>query len=176
MATPRFASVPDNWKHPFGPYRQAPPEFGGEWWLVNPFTSDTPWEREGKPLGSAPPADFVEVFGGRPHRNEDFFGEWNDNLRDWKGVGLPPWMTQADLDAANEVYRAYKMGKGVVYEGRYGWRVRWPDTTHFEFEGDAFSHIMTGAMHHKVAEFQDFLRNKGLPVPKPHPFLPPAPK
>jgi hypothetical protein len=175
MATPRKPTVPENWRWPLGPWKQAPPEYGGEWWQVwGPFGHPRPWEIEGQPLASAPPADFVAVLGPRPHRNDLFYGEWNDNLKDWKGVGLPPWMTQADLDTANEVYGAYEMGKAVVYEGRYGWRLRWPETGHFEFEGDARSHIMTGAMHHKVAEFQDFLRNKGLPVPRPHPFLPPA--
>jgi len=175
MATPRFASVPAEWKHPFGPYRQAPPEYGGEWWYVSPFTSDTPWEREGKPLGSAPPADFVEVLGPRPHLTDPFRGEWDQNLKAWKGVKLPPWLTPAQLIAANETYKAWGMGNAVVYEGAYGFSVRWPATGHFEFEGEARSAIVT-MVHWKVAEYQDFLRNKGLPVPKPHPFLPPAPK
>ena len=36
--TPRYQDVPDVWKWPIGPYQQAPEEFGGEWWKVNPFT------------------------------------------------------------------------------------------------------------------------------------------
>jgi hypothetical protein len=33
------AEIPAHWKAPYGPYRQAPQQYGGEWWFVNPFTS-----------------------------------------------------------------------------------------------------------------------------------------
>lgn len=42
--TPRYQDVPDSWKWPIGPYQQAPEEFGGEWWKVNPFTGSEPWK------------------------------------------------------------------------------------------------------------------------------------
>ena len=42
MGTPHYKEIPDHWKYPMGPYHQAPPEFGGEWWVVNPFTTSEP--------------------------------------------------------------------------------------------------------------------------------------
>jgi hypothetical protein len=175
MATPRFKTVPADWQHPFGPYRQAPPEYGGEWWYISWTNSHVkmPWEKEGKPLPNEPDPSFVAVFGPRPHLTDPFRGEWEQNLKEWKGAGLPGWISTAELAAATEIYSAWGMGAPAVYPSRYGYSVRWPATGHFEFEGEARSAILTST-HWKVAEYQDFLRGNGLPVPKPHPFLPPA--
>jgi hypothetical protein len=66
MSTPRFRQVPEDWKHPLGPYRQAPAEYGGEWWLVNPFTTDEPWVTQSVIVERELPPGLVEVFGLRP--------------------------------------------------------------------------------------------------------------
>ena len=87
---PSFPDVPDSAKYPAGPYRQAPPEYGGEWWLVNPFTGDEPWGNPAEAAAPAAsptskyatenlPADFLQAFGEMPVRrggesNPDFVG------------------------------------------------------------------------------------------------------
>ena len=98
------ATIPENWKAPIGPYREAPPEFGGGWWVVNPFNSfgttgnHSPWERlapQAKP--EALPAGFVDIFGPKPEF-ADFpnsaswttaRNHWAQNLRQFKGAGRP---------------------------------------------------------------------------------------
>jgi hypothetical protein len=174
-AVPRFKNVPDDWKHPLGPYRQAPAENGGEWWLVNPFTGNTPWANEGAVIATDPPADFVAVCGPRPHREAPFYGEWNKNLDAWTGVEFPDWISKQQIDEATAKFEAWGMGKPVCYRGPYGYIVRWPETKHYEFEGEARAAYVTST-DWKIAEFQNFLRNKGLAVDKPHPFLPALPQ
>ena len=66
--TVRPKEIPEAWKHPVGPYRQAPPEYGGEWWLVNPFSGDEPWlllDRKA-PVPEVLPVGFENTFGPRP--------------------------------------------------------------------------------------------------------------
>ena len=65
MGVPRYKEVPEHWRSPIGPYRQAPAEFGGEWWMVNPFTTEEPWRNEAGPTEQLPDG-FLEIFGPRP--------------------------------------------------------------------------------------------------------------
>ena len=65
MAMPHYSEIPDHWKQPVGPYRQAPQEFGGDWWLVNPFTGSEPWNNQPRPKEPLPEG-FTSIFGPRP--------------------------------------------------------------------------------------------------------------
>lgn len=169
MPLPRYKDVPPEWKKPFGPYVQAPAEFGAEWWYVYPFNPE-PWKSEGPVADNAPP-DFVAVFGPRPHIRDPFYGEWEQNRKAWKGVGLPEWMTQEQLNTANAIFEAWGMGKGVVYEGRYGYSARFPATKKYDFEAAAYNLLNTA--HLVVADFQIRSAQEGMPPAKWHPFVPP---
>ena len=128
MAVPHYPTVPIEWQHPFGPYRQAPAEYGGEWYYVSPFAPE-PWLTG--PSATEPPAS------GYGHLKDPFYQEWNDNLKAFKGIKLPAYITQAQADTANEVFRAWGMGAAAIYEGRYGFSARFPDTGEYEFDIDA---------------------------------------
>lgn len=58
--TRHYKEVPEHWKAPLGPYVQAPTEYGGEWWFVNPFTGPAPWITE-MPKKEWP-AGFLDIF------------------------------------------------------------------------------------------------------------------
>ena len=66
--TPRYPDVPEWAKHPLGPYHQAPLEYGGEWWSVNPFTGPEPWIPRASQNEQTLPDAFAEIFGLRHKR------------------------------------------------------------------------------------------------------------
>lgn len=169
MAIPHYPDVPAEWKHPFGPYRQAPAEFGGEWWFVNPFYGPEPWKTDVVPDASP---EFVKVFGPAPKRNDPFYQEWFDNKKHFKGIKLPEYISQAELDLANETYRAWSLGDAVIYEGRYGFSARWPESGEYDFDWDARGAVMN--VHQVVATFQIKAYQEGKTPAKWHPFVPPA--
>ena len=134
--TPRYQDVPDAWKWPLGPYRQAPPEFGGEWWKVNPFTGPEPWRQ----VEISPEPEirdgFTEIFGTRP-RASDFSSfrahkaaelRWEQDLKFFQRSGIPEGYDQAQVELAAGVFEKWDMGRPVFYEGRYGWMARFPDS------------------------------------------------
>jgi len=166
---PHYKDVPAEWRHPFGPYRQAPPDKGGEWWYTDFFTGITPWVQAAPPKGADP--EFVKVFGARPGHQDPFYQEWLDNEEQFQGVKLPEWMTQDELDAANEIFVAWGMGKAVIYEGRYGFSARFPETGVYEFEANAYN--VKNTPHLVVAGFQIRLAQSGKAPAKWHPFVPP---
>lgn len=185
---PTRTTVPDHWKHENGgPYRQAPPEYGGEWWTVSPFTASgttdnaSPWERfapQAEP--EALPEGFEAIFGKMPEF-KDFTdsaawttarNHWRQNLAQFRGPLKSKLEGQAlaDLEAT---YEAWGMGKPRFYGGRYAEMVRWPDSQVQDFEASAFE--AEAVPHHVIARYQIALANSGGEIPEGqrHPFVPP---
>lgn len=181
MRVPRYASIPEHWKAPFGPYRQAPNEYGGEWWYVNPFTGMEPWLNEPREAEELPPG-FEEIFGPRPQAS-DYRGkggnaafqvalaDWQRDLKHFKGVGVPEWTTEAELEKAEAVFKAWGMGDMWVFEGRYGWSAAFPDSKIKSYDVPAQTAIE--ATHLAVAQYQIALLQAGVVPDKKHPFVPP---
>jgi hypothetical protein len=186
---PRFADVPESAKHPAGPYRQAPAELGGEWWLVSPFTGEEPWlnQEMAAVTGTSPsryalenlPEDFLQAFGEMPLRRGgesavEFIGRvsrWKQDLEFFQRIGIPDGVDETQVELASAAYEQWGMGRPVFYEGRYGWFARFPDSAIPEFEMDAASAVETS--HLAIARFQVRLLGKGVEVPQAHPFVPP---
>ncbi len=183
MSTPRFADVPAEWKYPLGPYRQAPAEYGGEWWLVNPFTTAEPWVTQSGAVVEELPAGFAGVFGTRPQISE--FSEapepgaawraaverWEQDLRYFQRAGAPEWATPEQVSAAEGITRSWGLGAARFYEGRYGWMARFPESQIRTFESSAWGAL--NVTHHVVATYQWRLLEQGIVPPKQHPFVPP---
>jgi hypothetical protein len=187
---PRFPDVPDSAKYPAGPYRQAPPEYGGEWWVVSPFTGDQPWLNQeigaSSPISAASqylpenlPQGFLEAFGEIPvHRQGESGVEFAGRLSRWKQdveffqrTGIPDGFDDAQVELASAAYEQWGMGRPVFYEGRYGWFARFPDSAVPEFEMDAASAV--GSSHLAIARYQVRLLREGVEVAQTHPFVPP---
>ena len=182
--TPRFQDVPEHWKHPEGPYRQAPPEYGGEWWLVNPFGSATPWLTQGKPGPQEKlPPGFEQIFGPRP-KAEDFretpnpslyfrmaVVDWEQSLRQFKRAGLPDWANAEHAANAERVFASWGMGRPGYCEGRYGWSARFYESALRQFECAARAALES--THLVVAQYQMALLEAGSIPANKHPFVPP---
>jgi len=179
----KFKDVPKSWQHPSGPYRQAPPEFGGEWWLVDFVRGPEPWLTEAEP----PTADeAIATFGPRPQLSEyralpngrALFNaakaRWEQDIRLTQIYGWPqdwPELTPAVLANVAEIAAAYGMGAPKAYLGRYDWRVRFPQSLLRDFECSVFGLIH--AFHLDVARYQSRLLQDFGVVPSPrHPFVP----
>ena len=182
--TPRFETVPEHWKHPLGPYRQAPSEFGGEWWYVNPFTGETPW------VGSAPipretlPPGFAELFGERPKGSQ--FADsanpslahraavvvWEQELKYFQQAGYPEWAPAEDWKDASAAFEFWGMGAPRHYQGRYGWSTKFPDSELRDF--DAATWTALNASHLVIAQYQIRLVQRGMEPRRRHPFVPPS--
>ncbi|MEZ5365155.1 MAG: hypothetical protein R2748_23215 [Bryobacterales bacterium] len=182
--TPRFQDVPEHWKYPEGPYRQAPVDYGGQWWLVNPFGSAEPWVTQSQPVQKESlPEGFEEIFGGRPKAASFretpspslYFRmavtDWEQSLRQFVRAGMPEWAPAEMIEAADKVFEAWGMGRPRFYEGRYGWSARFPDSEIPEFECAARS-VMESA-HLVVAQYQLALLERGETPATKHPFVPP---
>lgn len=184
MMTPKFKDVPAHWKYPEGPYRQAPLDYGGEWWLINPFASREPWLTQSQPpkADSLPPG-FADIFGPRPQAS-DFRGrnghssfqiavaDWGLNLKHFKGVGLPDGIMPEQRAAASDVFESWGMGLMRTYEGRYGWAARFPDSQIPDF--DCAARTAIEATHLVIAQYQIALLGRGLTSVRKHPFVPPS--
>ena len=182
--TPKFQDVPAHWKYPEGPYRQAPAEYGGEWWLINPFSSATPWLTQSKPAPSVDlPEGFEDLFGARP-RLESFLetpnpslyfrlaaGDWEQSLRHFKRAGAPEWASEENLSTAAKVFESWEMGGPRYYEGRYGWSAKFPDSAQPDFECAARAALES--THLVVAQYQLALLEAGKLPERKHPFVPP---
>lgn len=182
--TPRFENVPEHWKHPEGPYRQAPEEYGGEWWMVNPFASPEPWLTQSQPVRSEPlPEGFEELFGPRPLASSFratpnpslYFRlalvKWEQDLKYFQRAGEPDWADPEALENASAVFEAWGMGRPRYYLGRYGWTARFRDSPLPEFESDARAALESS--HLLVARFQMAMLEEGLTPARKHPFVPP---
>lgn len=192
---PRFADVPESAKYPNGPYRQAPEEFGGEWWLTNPFTGTEPWRTQGAAASQSGGGDatepvdpdlvplpdgFVEIFGERP-RMADFdsrteftiaVGQWEQDLRHFKQAGAPPEFDPEKIGLASGVFAAWGLGEPKFYEGRYGWMARFPDSGFGDFEINANTAIEY--THQAVSSFQMRQLQQGVMPIVRHPYVPPG--
>ena len=181
--TPRYQDVPDAWKWPIGPYQQAPEEFGGRWWKVNPFTGSEPWRPVEASVGSRPsePAEeFLAVFGPRPQAR-DFDGvtayraargRWDQDLEYFKRSGIPEGFDESQIAPATNVFETWGMGRPAFYEGRHGWAVRFPESGLPTFESKASTAIEYS--HLIVAGFQIRQLLNGVDPAKRHPFVPPT--
>ena len=179
--TPRYQDVPDVWKWPLGPYRQAPPEFGGAWWKVNPFTGPEPWRPVEIPSSAEPeiPDGFTEIFGAPPEAS-DFSSRrayqaaelrWEQDLKFFQRSGIPEGFDQAQVDLAAGVFEEWGMGRPLFYEGRYGWMVRFPDSAIPDFETNVTATLK--ASHVVVAKYQTRQLLRGVRPAVVHPFVPP---
>ncbi len=180
---PRFESVPDTAKFPSGPYHQAPAEFGGEWWLVNPFTGSEPWLRVG--LSQNPktpetlPDGFAEIFGPRPTRQQypDYFEfrlaklEWEQDLKHFKRAGMPEGLDLARLGASEQAFREWGLGKPAFYEGGHGWRIAFPEGEVPGFEMNPQTALQ--APHIVIAKYQIRMLQQGIVPETVHPWVPP---
>ncbi len=180
--TPRYQDVPDAWKWPIGPYQQAPEEFGGRWWKVNPFTGSEPWRPVEASAGSRPSEpteEFLAVFGSRPEAR-DFDGvtayraargRWDQDLEYFKRSGIPEGFDESQVAPATNVFETWGMGRPAFYEGRHGWAVRFPESGLPTFEANASTAIEYS--HLIVAGFQIRQLLNGVDLAKRHPFVPP---
>jgi len=179
--TPRYQDVPDAWKWPLGPYQQAPSEFGGEWWKVNPFTGPQPWrpvETVSSPVPEIPDG-FTEIFGTRPaasdfsrpraHKTADL--RWEQDLKYFQRSGIPDGFDQAQVDLAAGVFEKLDMGRPLFYEGRYGWMARFPDSAIPDFEANVTASLEVS--HIVVAKYQTRQLLHGVTPAVVHPFVPP---
>jgi len=175
---PHFAEVPDSAKFPLGPYHQAPSEHGGGWWYVNPFTGDEPWlaaslSVEHPPPPPHAPEGFVELFGERPHSgNSAARAQWEIDRGHFQGTGVPEGFTQEQTDRAAELFESWGLGRPVFYEGRYGWKARFPDSSIPGFEANPHTAIETP--HLVVAGYQVRQTQQSAPPAVRHPFVPPV--
>jgi len=185
---PRFAAVPESLQWPAGPYRQAPAEFGGEWWLTNPFTGAEPWITQTGaadvakvPAAEVPeaPAAFLELFGPPPqldptisrlHRSTEM-AQWLIDLENFQGTGVPEGFSQEQVDRAADLFESWGLGRPVFYEGAYGWKARFPDSSIPEFEAAPFTAIESP--HLVVAKYQIKMTQQGSTPLERHPFVPP---
>ena len=185
---PRFANIPESLRWPAGPYRQAPAEFGGEWWMTNPFTGVQPWLTQRGleastqiPEYSGPeaPAAFLELFGPPPqsadgthrsHRSAEM-AQWLIDLEHFQGTGVPEGFSQEQVDRAGELFESWGLGRPQFYEGRYGWKARFPDSGIPGFEATPFTALE--APHLVVAKYQVKMGQQGQAPLERHPFVPP---
>lgn len=170
-----FEDVPESARYPLGPYRQAPSEFGGKWWLVSPFTGETPWAAEfpgAVPSGDHAPADFVAVFGERPTRAGGAAQlSWDQDLKHFRGVGIPEGLSPEQVAAAGDVFEEWGLGRPVFVEGRYGWSAYFPDSQVEGFQAKPFTAVQ--APHLVVARYQIRMSQQGDNPVERHPFVPP---
>ncbi len=181
---PRFQDVPQHWRYPVGPYRQAPPEYGGEWWLVNPFTGTAPWANQAMGPAETLPTGFEEIFGARP-KSEDFRAAsnpslafriattvWEQDLRYFKTAGFPEWAPAEAWNAAKQSFVFWGMGEPRHYEGRYGWVSRFTQSQIPDY--DVATWTALNGTHLVVAQYQIRLVQKGIVPGMRHPFVPPS--
>lgn len=130
------------------------------------------------------PDGFIEVFGPHP-RSKDFRDApnpsiayrsavvtWNDAKKNFKRAGIPPEFSQAEYDNIVKTFEGWGTGPVKFYEGRYGWMARFPESP----AGDAFREVSIQASrnpHNVIAGMQMAMLDRGKPVKKVHPFVPP---
>jgi|GEM_PF-1172079 len=167
--------VPESARYPLGPYRRAPSEFGGKWWLVSPFTGENPWSAAfpgSDPSRNDAPAEFVAVFGERPTRAGGAAQlSWDQDLMHFRGVGIPEDLSPEQVEAAGNTFEAWGLGRPVFVEGRYGWSAYFPDSQVEGFQANPFTAVQ--APHLVVARYQIRMSQQGDAPLERHPFVPP---
>jgi len=184
LVRPRFKDVPEHWRHPLGPYRQAPEEHGGEWWMVNPFTGREPWLFEDR-IRQVPvlPEGFLEIFGPRPTMalfqrtpNAAFAYRsavivWEQELRYFKRQGLPEWATPPEVAEAERIFQAWEIGRPRYYEGRYNWMARLVESQIKDYDVPVWTALHW--THGTIAHYQIALASQGILPAKKHPLVSP---
>lgn len=176
LMPPRYMLLPEEAKHPSGPYKQAP---DGHYWHVSPF-NPAPWaERPSEQL----PEGVIRLFGKRP-AFEDFKHTpqpsrmwraarvaWENDIRTFLGLASPTeaGISQSDFDTAASVYQTWGMGSPVLYRNIYGIRVRWPHSDLRDFEQGPGS---LEYPHQTIARYQARLLAEGGEVDRRHWLLP----
>lgn len=180
---PSRAEVPEHWKAANGgPYRQAPPMYGGQWWYVNPFTGGEPWKRAAvEPVPATLPEGFADIFGEEPqfkdYRDSTAWriarDQWALDLERFKGAGRPLWLSAEQAAELDAIFVKWGMGRARFYGGRYGEMVRWPDSAMPDFEQSAYT--AAHYPHQVIAMYQVDLVQMGVEIPagSRHPFVPP---
>lgn len=183
-----FGDVPERAKAPLGPYHQAPPEFGSEWWPVYPF-SQSPWLRHYR-APDAPafdpaqlPEGFVDCFP-RPLRS-DFYGlpneqhqwqqardQWQLDLLWWVRAGAPPTFSAEQIALADETFKAWRLGSPRYFETRDGWFGCFPGVRGIVPRFLMPAWILLTNTHGAISTFQMAALRRGI-VPEPrHPYVP----
>jgi hypothetical protein len=158
----------ENWKAPLGPYLQAPAEYGGGWWIQS-FVPE-PW-KTARPAAKPLPPGFVEIFGPEPGPSSDNRGRWLTDLKYFVRAGKPDGFDDAQIATATADLNAWGMGAPAFYEGRYGWRARFPESQLPTFE--ALPEVAVQLPHLVIAQFQVRLAQAGLKPSKIHAWVPP---
>ena len=180
--TVRPKEVPEAWKSPVGPYRQAPPEYGGEWWLVNPFSGAEPWlllDRKA-PVPEVLPEGFERAFGPRP-KWRDYPTRralqhdvvvWEQAKKNFIQAGVPPWAGERQLQIAAGALTTWGMGVPAYYEHRFwGWMARFVESKLPTFEMNAHTTILH--THLVVPNYQVELLQQGIEPEQRHPLISP---
>ena len=177
--------MPEAAQAPHGPYRQAPAEFGGEWWLVNPFSGPQPWVRaaeiaagRGQVETVQPPDDFLKLFGPRPERGEPSSRGahsietfvWDRELANFGGIGIPDGFSEEQVGTAADAMKQWGMGEPVFYKSRDAWIARFPDSQLPEFRISPETAIKAPQVTAAVYHVQAILR--GLEIENRHPLVP----
>lgn len=185
-----YVDVPDVHKHPSGPYRQAPPEYGAQWWLISPFSGDVhrhePWIVYSQPVvDPAVPVDakFADAFGAQPKSSDydsayDYRNDlewWRKMARDVKQISLPPNFDPADVQKVCDKFRIWGMGQPRFYEAQYGWiaffrEVGAKQLIH-KFESSAWAAILRPDMVIMEFQVQELLSGR-VPAGPRSPFVP----
>lgn len=157
------------WKFPLGPYRAAPAEHGGGWWMVNPFTGPAPWDNT-TPTEKQLPAGFLEIFGPEPGVGKPGRERWLNDLQYFKRAGTPEWMEGQSVLDALATFNAWGMGAPKFYEGRYGWMARFPASQIPTYEDTAWATV--NVTHQVIAGYQIRLLQQGIVPAQRHPYTP----
>lgn len=178
---PKRATVPEHWKWDNGgPYKKAPAEYGGEWWMVNPFYGETPWENLGPVVGPVLPDGFAELFGAdAPDHNSHpspamrrlALNEWNAAREHFKRSGTPEGLPAASMAAANIKFALWGLGHVAFYEGRYGWRGMFPDAM-VGYQTDPLTIVRSPDVVIANWQIKRLLLGEDIPQEALHPYVP----
>src|SRR5690606_863142 len=125
------------------------------------------------------PPGFAEVFGEKPMGNQfKNYREyqtakirWEQDLRLFKQAGVPDSIPPNKLEEITRTTEAWGMGEPKFYEGRYGWKARFPDSAIPDHEVSVES--LTMGVHQMIARYQIVLVQNGIEPAQRHPFVPP---
>lgn len=176
-----YPTVPDSWKSPQGPYRQAPAEYGGEWWFTSWTTGEEPWKTQ---LGfkrpepeQTYPGGFVDIFGPRPDKprvGEDstVWAKWHQDLKNFIGLGGPKEPGKYEPWSARDLCLDYGIGAPHYYNTiSTGYRVRFPLGPLGLDYGDISAKGFLNHPHLFIAYYQQKAIEEGHEFEKVHPLL-----
>lgn len=120
----------------------------------------------------------MKLFGPRPDRSEaSSRGEyvlrtavWDRELADFQGVGIPEGFTEGQVQTAADAVKHWGMGEPIFYNGRDGWKARFPDSQLPNFEMSAETAIKAPQVTAGIYHIQAILR--GVEIEERHPLVP----